>query len=1135
MTNFKFLEEWNELHKSALEAEKLAFEDPRVSSFHSRRTLELIIQFMYEYDQSLILPYQTHLAALIFEPTFRDLVEERLFNKAKIIKDIGNKAVHSKKIIKKEESIFLVKELFHFSFWFSKRYSGEKISTKPLFNELFLESKSKPKNTDLSKLKKSTKDLSDSLIKRSKRLVEVLKKNTELNEEIKKLRSKFSKNIEENNQIEIIDKNVEITEDETRKFYIDKYLEEAGWDLSNEGKDTEYEVKGMPNSTGIGFVDYVLWGDDGKPLGLVEAKRASKDPNIGRKQAALYADCLEKKFNQRPIIFYSNGYDHYIWDDKNYPPRKVSGFYKKDELELLIQRRVDKKSISGSNKINQKIVDRPYQIEAISRVTDLYENKDRKSLLVMATGSGKTRTAAAIIELLINNNWVKRVLFLADRRLLVSQAEESFKEHLKHSSIPICNLLEERDSEARVFVSTYPTMMNMIDETNEEDNRRFGPGYFDLIIIDEAHRSVFQKYQNILRYFDSLLLGLTATPKDEIDRNTYNLFDLENKVPTYEYSLDQAVKDKYLVPFKADQRELGFVERGVAYDELSDEEKEQYENEPELRDENGDLIDFISPDEVNKKLMNQDTIDLVLKHLMENGQKIKGGNVLGKTIIFAQNQVHARFIEERFDKNYPEEKGRFASVITYETPYAEKIKEEFSNSEKYPNIAISVDMLDTGIDIPDVVNLVFFRSVKSKVKFWQMIGRGTRLREDLFGPGIDKKYFSVFDFGGNIRYFTVDHEDLERDTTKPLGQRIFNSRLKLLSSLGKVDLIDAFDNKLEPKNDKELKKSILNTLMSQVMSMNKDNFIVRLENKNVEKYQNKNIWKNITSKEIFELEKYISKLPDTLERDKEEALRFDYLILGMQIELGDKKSVSKRKRNALIKICKLLEKKMNIPIILEQKRIILEVIESEWWENVSRINLERVRINLRDLVYLIDKKDKKIIYSDFQDEMDEGIITHFGDFDVDDFSKYKKKLETYLQEKLENTVIYKLKNNIKIDSIDLENLEKILNEIDKGNTIKAKQEHKSLGTFVRSIIGLDKIVVDKLFVNFLGSNKFNSNQINFINMIKEHIHRNGLIDKEILFEQPFISMSSIGPDGILENDQKEALYKIFEEIESNTY
>ena len=442
--------------------------------------------------------------------------------------------------------------------------------------------------------------------------------------------------------------------------------------------------------------------------------------------------------------------------------------------------------------INDEIVSRYYQIRAIRRIAKTFEADHRRAaLLVMATGAGKTRTTIGLVDLLIRANWVKRVLFLADRQALVVQATNAFKQHLP--GVPTVNLLTEKDTEARVYVSTYPTMMGLINEITDDGRRRFGPGYFDLVIIDEAHRSVYQKYRTIFEYFDALLVGLTATPKDEVDRNTYRLFDLPAGEPTDSYSLDEAVEDGWLVPPSAVDVPLKFPRRGIKYDDLSEEDKEAWDA-AEWDDEDG-IPTEVTPDEINKFLFNADTIDKTLETLMTLRPKVEAGDRLGKTIIFARNNNHAEFIAERFNKIYPEHRGEFAQVITYQKSYAQSLIDAFKMRDKPPHIAISVDMLDTGIDVPEVVNLVFAKPVHSKTKFWQMIGRGTRLCPDLFGPNQDKEGFLVFDLCQNVEFFNQNLPTVEGHLQPSLSEQIFRRRADLLLGL------DQLSPQLEPVAD----------------------------------------------------------------------------------------------------------------------------------------------------------------------------------------------------------------------------------------------------------------------------------------------------------------------------------------------
>lgn len=670
-SQFQFLhDEWRMLFDPAVKAESLVYSDARSSCFYARRALELAVHWLYKHDTALKLPYQDHLSALIHAPSFRNAVGPAIFAKIKLVKDLGNLAVHSHKPVRQLDALTAAKELFHFMFWLARTYARGATPTDGLsFNADLLPKTSPTPPQTLEQLQSLESQLRD----RDEKLAELLSGRKALDDELERLRVEVAE-AKKQNAARPDDHNY--SEAETRDYFIDLLLKEAGWALANP-QDREFPVTGMPNNTGEGFVDYVLWGDDGKPLGVVEAKRTKRDSRVGQQQAKLYADCLEKQFGQRPVIFYSNGYDHWMWDDVNYPPRAVQGFYKNPELELLIQRRGMRKSL-GDATIDEAIVERYYQSRAIRRVGEAFErDRDRKALLTMATGAGKTRTVIALCDLLMRCNWVKRVLFLADRVALVNQAVNAFKRHLPDAS-PV-NLITEKDKEGRVFVSTYPTMMGLIEESRD-GQRRFGVGHFDLVIIDEAHRSVYQKYGAIFEYFDSLLVGLTATPKDEVDRNTYRLFDLEDGVPTDNYTLDEAVRDGFLVPPKAVSVPLRFQREGISYNELSDEEKEEWDALD--WNDDGTVPNRVEAEAVNRWLFNKDTVDKVLEHLMTRGLKVAGGDRLGKTIIFAKNHHHAQFIAERFNINYPHFKGEFARVIDFETEYAQNLIDNFSNLTK---------------------------------------------------------------------------------------------------------------------------------------------------------------------------------------------------------------------------------------------------------------------------------------------------------------------------------------------------------------------------------------------------------------------------------------------------------------------
>lgn len=1130
MSNFTFLQrEWASVFEAASKAEASVHADPRTACFYARRALELAVRWAFKHDPGLRLPYQDNLSALIHEPSFKQTAGEAVFSKARVITTLGNRAVHSHRPVAESDALAAVRELFHVAYWFARTYAR---SGQPAPSLAFDASALPRPAQAAAQTAEQLQALEARLRERDENLAALLADKNALDEELKRLRAEVAAA----KQAAAAQPDThDYSEGQTRDYFIDLLLKEAGWPL-DQPRDREFEVSGMPNAQGKGFVDYVLWGDDGKPLGLVEAKRTRRDPRAGQQQAKLYADCLEQQFGRRPVIFYSNGYEHWLWDDTRYPPRRVQGFYKKAELDLLIQRRETRRSLAEAA-ISPTIVERHYQTRAIRRIAEAFErDHDRKALLVMATGAGKTRTVIALCDLLMRCNWAKRVLFLADRVALVNQAVNAFKKFLPDAS-PV-NLVTEKEAEGRVYVSTYPTMMGLIDEA-ADGQRRFGVGHFDLVIIDEAHRSVFQKYRAIFDYFDALLVGLTATPKDEVDRNTYSLFDLEDGVPTDAYSLEEAVRDGFLVPPKAVVVPLKFQREGIRYDELSEEDKDQWDA---LEwDDEGNVPDRVEAEAVNRWLFNQDTVDKVLEHLMTRGLKVAGGDRLGKTIIFAKNQQHAEFIAERFDANYPHLKGAFARVITFKTEYAQSLIDDFSNKDKAPHIAISVDMLDTGIDVPEVVNLVFFKLVRSKTKFWQMLGRGTRLCPDLFGPGQHKEFFYLFDYCQNLEYFSQDVPATEGYVAESLTKRLFNARLELIAALdarSKEALTAAAKEATatygEPKTDEEVRRAVAELLQREVAAMNLDNFIVRPHRRLVEKYASPGAWVTLAEEALAELSREVAGLPTELDPENEEAKRLDLLVLKLQLALLNAEPGFERRRDRVKEIAGLLAEKDAIPMVREQMPLIQDMLTDEWWQDVTVPMLESMRRRLRGLVQFIDKRQRRVLYTDFEDRMgDEQKFTLPGFAVGTDRAKFLAKARAFLRQHLDHVAVAKLRMNRPLTSSDLSELERLLAQSGAGDPEdihRAAEDAQGLGLLVRSLVGMDRAAAKEALAKFTNGRTLTANQLEFVNLIVDHLTEHGVVEPSRLYESPFTDLTPRGPDGLFSSTQLDELIRALEAV-----
>ena len=1071
MTNFDFLkseEKFSSFADVAISAEKLLHIDVDACVSNCRRAMEFAVKWMYSVDRDLVMPYQDTLVALMTDEKFREIVGTDIWRRMEFIRKLGNTVMHAGKKVTIEQAELALENLYYFldevAYFYADNYV-ERPFDRSLLALTAEEALAFVPDFDLD-------------------LAKLIEENKAMKEELSSRRAE--------QQQTYPPKPLELSEYKPRKLYIDVMLQDAGW---VEGKDwlNEVELSGMPNHSEVGFADYVLYGDDGRALAVLEAKRTCVDVAVGRQQAKLYADLLEKKHGRRPVIFLSNGFETRMIDNL-YPERKVASVYSKRDLEKLFGLQTLRTSLSNVM-VKKSIAGRYYQEGAIKAVCDAFGKQNRrKALLVMATGSGKTRTVIALCDVLLQQGWVKNILFLADRNALVTQAKRSFVNLLPDLSVT--NLCEAKpEYTAHCVFSTYQTMMNVIDAVKDDKGKVFTVGHFDLVICDEAHRSIYNKYREIFNYFDAPLVGLTATPKDEIDKNTYEIFELQNGVPTYGYELAQAVKDGYLVDFLSVETSLKFIEQGIVYDELSDADKEAYENT--FEDENGDLPERIASSALNEWIFNEDTIRKVLRIVMENGLKINYGSKLGKTIIFAKNHDHAETIYKIFNKEYPHLPTGFAKVIDNYMTYAQSAIDEFSEPQKLPQIAISVDMLDTGIDVPEVLNLVFFKKVMSKAKFWQMIGRGTRLCPNLI-DGKDKEKFYIFDFCGNFEFFRMN-KGKPTANMMALQGAIFDLKFQIAYKL--QDLAYQTEELISFRN------SLVADLVRKVQELNKENFAVRQHLKYVELYANPDNYRALTYEDTLMVKDELAPLivPD---KDEPTALRFDALMYGIELAYLAGKPC-KRYFSDLIKKVTAISGVANIPEIMMQAELIDKILHSDYLERAGMNEFEYIRESLRNLMKYIPVE--KIRYDTNFDDDILSIEWKESELENDDLENYKKKAEYYIRQHQDNAVIAKLKSNQPLTADDVKELEAILwSEVGTKQDYEAEYGQKPLGELVREVVGLDMAAAKAAFAEYLNDANLDARQIYFVNQIVEYIVHNGLLkDLSVLQEPPFTDQGSV--------------------------
>ena len=1088
MSNFSFLHgntQYALFAPAAIEAEKVYTSAPAMCAVGCRKALELAVKWVYSADNTMQMPYKDNLQSLIHEPTFRFAVDYNTWGKLPFIIKLGNLAVHTERSVQASDALASLQGLFEFIQWVDYCYGTDYEERK--FDETLI-----PKEkvvVDTKKIKEQ-----ESLLGEKDAEIETLRK------QIEKMSEQITAAKEQHQQDRTFVA-ADLSEFKTRKIYIDVDIKQMGWKFTGVDADVqeEYPVEGMAGIIGqMGYVDYVLFGRDGLPLAVIEAKRSSKDPNIGRKQAVLYADCLERKFGRRPMMFTTNGFETYFWDDRSGPQRKVSGIFSKDDLQKLMNRRTERLDLM-TIPIDDKITDRYYQKEAIRAVCEQIGLGFRKHLLVMATGTGKTRTASSLTDVLSRGKHVTNVLFLADRTALVKQAKDDFKNYLPDMSL--CNLCSNKDDRsARIVFSTYPTMLNAIDDMKAKGGQRmFTPAHFDLIIIDESHRSIFKKYRAIFEYFDAIMVGLTATPKTDVDRNTYDFFEMEHGVPTYAYDYETAVyTDHVLVPYYNYEVKTKFLEEGITYDDLSDEDKERYEDD---FIEDGLMPDFIPSAQLNKFVFNETTVDTVLQDLMERGIRVEGGDRLGKTIIFAQNKRHAEFVLERFNKLYPQYCGVFAQRVICDDTYAQTIIDDFKVPDKMPTIAVSVDMMDTGIDVPQCVNLVFFKKVRSKAKFWQMIGRGTRLckgltcTDQIDGEYTDKKRFLIFDYCGNFEYFRAHKEGYETKEAKSLTENIFGKQVKLAVMLQESTYAE--------DEYQEWRSELVGTCYAQVLELNTELIAVKLRMQSVEKFKRPGSFDFISEGDKGELLQQIAPIV-RLDDTDEYAKRFDNFMYGLMISAMAQMPSFQYAQRQLRDIGTLLERKISIPQVKAKLTIIKEVNTDAFWEANNILLFEKVRKELRGLMqFLVEIGPvKNPIITCLTDPIigeQEGVQLE----PPYDFEDYRAKVDRYVNENGNTLAIYKLTHNIPLSVGDYRELERVLtSELGSKEDYAREFGNTPFGLLVRKIAKLDHDAAMAAFSQFINDQSLSQKQITFVHKIINHIEQNGYMESVTILTKP---------------------------------
>lgn len=1125
--NFEFLKsKWPELAGLGGFAEAYAHTDAVGAIAKLRIFCEQIVEWIHHHER-LAKPLQANLNDLLANQPFRDVVPEVVLSKLHALRKEGNKSVHGN-AGDTITALRLLKEAYNVGRWLYVTYADGKVEDCPAFSEppeggVEAVAQRREKRAILERIAAQEAQMQRLLADLEQERARAHQATATAEER----QAALDAALKAKNALEAVDP-LSFSEAETRQYLIDQMLADEGWDvgkglISTEEVKKEYPVRHQPTNSGDGSADYVLFDNNGKPLAVIEAKKTAEDPQKGRTQAKLYADGLEADHGQRPVIFYTNGYDLWIWNDAvGEPWRKLYGFYSKNSLQHLIFQRTEKKPVSKVSP-NPAIAGRMYQIEAVRRVVEKFAEKKRKALIVQATGTGKTRVAISLSDAMIRAGWAKRVLFLCDRRELRKQANNAFKEFLPSEPRTFVTGASAGDTDHRIYLSTYPAMMKVYES--------FDVGFFDLIIADESHRSLYNRYRQLFEYFDCYQVGLTATPIDYLARNTFKIFECDEQDPTANYTFDEAINHHppYLVPFEVDTHTTAFLRSGIKYSQMTPEQRRQLEEDDELPE----AVEYEQV-EVDKVVYNKDTNRHILRNLMDHGIRVADGSRLGKTIVFARSMKHARLLEELFNELYPQYGGNFCQTIVSDDPRAESLIDDFKGEGNNPQltIAISVDMLDTGVDVPEVVNLVFAKPVYSYVKFWQMIGRGTRLCPDLFGPGLDKTHFQIFDHWGNFERFEQGYTKAEPTRSKSLAETVFESRLNLADAALEKQNAAAFD-------------LAITLLGKDIASLPANSIAIKEKWKVVHSVARDETLREFAAATKATLRQDIAPLTQWIDISRqEEAWKFDRLICRAQTELIRDSSKFDDLRDEIVVLVSSL--RINLSQVKVKLPLIERVKSADFWNEVTVHDLEQVRTELRGVIQFRKYDDPQPIEPKVIDvaEDESQIERKRHKVKLDkltdlDMVAYRNRVNNVLQAIIDRSdTLQKIRRGEPVTPNDLEDLCSLVLTQEPGLDLRDLAEYYpqagSLDRAIRGIIGMDAEAVHERFTAFVQAHpSLASHQIKFLDLLQNHIAKYGSIEVGQLYEPPFTTLHSEGPDGLFDEPLVNELLDIIGTFQSH--